>query len=84
MNNKLNGLEKTWGYLTMNKTEKEQLKHDLKDYISKVENNLKKKGAYEEWYLPLFQMADTCVQYIKPDVLNSLAENVWKEDLKHE
>ena len=68
----------------MNKTEKEQLKHNLRDYISKVENDLKKKSAYEEWYLPLFQMADTCVQYINTDVLNSLVETVWKEELEHE
>ena len=68
----------------MTKQEKEQLKRTLKDYNIKVEDDLKKKGVYEDWYFALFQMADICAEYIKPDVLNSLAENVWKEALEHE
>lgn len=52
------------------------------DYIDKVKNSIKDKGAWEDWYETVFDMAWWYANSTRQKTLDTDME-IWKKDLKH-
>lgn len=69
----------------MTKAEKERKKELFQifwNYLTKARKDLEKKGVYEEWYWPVFAMAQQHVEAIDLSTMEC-EYKTWKEYIEH-